>query len=53
MKYKAIILDLDGTLTNDAKEITPKTKAIVVTHYCGHPCDMDRIMEICYEKGCR
>ena len=25
-KYKAIVLDLDGTLTNDAKEITPKTR---------------------------
>ena len=22
---KAIVLDLDGTLTNDAKEITPRT----------------------------
>lgn len=30
MKYKAIILDLDGTLTNDAKEITPKTKAALM-----------------------
>jgi hypothetical protein len=26
MKYKMIVLDLDGTLTNDKKEITPKTK---------------------------
>ena len=26
--------------------ITPKTKAIVVVHYLGYPCDMDRIMEI-------
>ncbi|MCR5076787.1 MAG: Cof-type HAD-IIB family hydrolase [Prevotella sp.] len=25
-KYKMIVLDLDGTLTNDKKEITPKTK---------------------------
>ena len=24
-KYKAIILDLDGTLTNDGKEVTPRT----------------------------
>ena len=30
MKYKAIILDLDGTLTNDAKEITPRTKAALM-----------------------
>jgi perosamine synthetase len=26
--------------------ITPRTKAIVVVHYCGHPCDMDPIMAI-------
>lgn len=26
MKYKIIVLDLDGTLTNNKKEITPRTK---------------------------
>ena len=26
--------------------ISDNTKAIVVVHYCGHPCDMDPIMEI-------
>ena len=26
--------------------ITPKTKAIMVVHYFGYPCDMDRVMEI-------
>ena len=26
MKYKMIVFDLDGTLTNDKKEITPRTK---------------------------
>jgi len=26
--------------------ITPRTKAIVVVHYCGMACDMDRIMQI-------
>jgi len=26
--------------------IGEKTKAIVVVHYCGYPCDMDRIMKI-------
>ena len=25
MTYKAIVLDLDGTLTNDEKIITPRT----------------------------
>lgn len=28
--YKAIVLDLDGTLTNDAKEVTPKVKAALM-----------------------
>lgn len=27
-------------------KITPKTKAILVMHYAGFPCDMDAIMEI-------
>ena len=26
--------------------INERTKAIVVVHYCGHPCDMDAIMDI-------
>lgn len=26
--------------------ITPRTKAIVAVHYCGHPCDMDPILAI-------
>ncbi len=26
--------------------ITDKTKAIFITHMCGHPCQMDRIIEI-------
>ena len=31
--------------------ITPRTKAIVAVHYCGHPCDMDPIMEIAERHG--
>lgn len=33
------------------KLITPKTKAIVVVHYSGIACDMDRIMAIARTKG--
>lgn len=29
MKYKMIVLDLDGTLTNSKKQITPHTKAVL------------------------
>lgn len=31
--------------------ITPRTKAIVVVHYCGHPTDMDPVMEIARRHG--
>ncbi len=32
---------------------TPKTKAIIVMHYAGHPCDMDAIMAFANEKNIR
>ncbi len=31
--------------------ITPKTKAIVVVHYAGVACDMDKIMDIAHRHG--
>ncbi len=36
--------DIDPNLIEDA--ITEKTKAIIPVHLYGHPCDMDKIMEI-------
>ncbi len=33
------------------KRITPRTKAIMVVHYLGHPADMDPIMEIANRHG--
>lgn len=30
MNYKLVVLDLDGTLTNDRKEITPRTKGALM-----------------------
>lgn len=43
------------TLCLDPKKleskISPKTKAIVVVHYMGHPADMDPIMEIAKKYG--
>jgi dTDP-4-amino-4,6-dideoxygalactose transaminase len=33
------------------KLITPQTKAIVAVHYCGHPADMDAIMEIARRRN--
>ena len=46
----AVFCDIDDMLSMDPDDlercITPRTKAIMVVHYCGYPCDMDRIMAI-------
>src|SRR6185436_13683961 len=34
-----------------APRITRRTKAVIVTHLFGNPCDMDPIVELCREKG--
>jgi perosamine synthetase len=34
-----------------ARKITAKTKAILVMHYGGHPCDMDPILSLAHQKG--
>lgn len=31
--------------------ITERTKAIMVVHYCGHPCDMDAIIAVAEKHG--
>jgi dTDP-4-amino-4,6-dideoxygalactose transaminase len=46
-----VFADIDPeTLCIDPRDIehriTPRTKAIVVVHYCGHPADMDPILAI-------
>jgi perosamine synthetase len=45
----------EDTLNIDANDverlITPRTKAIVVVHYGGHACDMDRILELARPRG--
>jgi perosamine synthetase len=48
---KVVFADIDPeTLCLDPDDmercITPRTKAVVVVHYCGRPADMDRIMAI-------
>ncbi len=51
-----VFADIDAdTLNMNVDEIerlvTPKTKAILAVHYGGHPCDMDRVLEIAKVKG--
>lgn len=47
---KVVFCNVNDMLNLDPNDlercITPKTKAIVVVHYFGYPCDMDAIMEI-------
>ncbi len=51
---KAIFVDCEGKTGNiDAKKIekaiTKKTKAIILVHLNGHPCEMNPIMKIVYK----
>lgn len=33
------------------RKITPKTKAVMIVHYAGYPCDMDAICALCERHG--
>ncbi len=51
-----IFADVDavsGNVTADtiANVLTPRTKAVIVVHLAGWPCDMDPIMELAAEQG--
>ncbi len=51
-----VLVDIDPEtycIDPDAVEaaITPRTKAIIVVHMGGHPCDMDRLTEIAGRHG--
>src|ERR1041385_958550 len=37
---KTLLIDLDDA----EKRITSRTKAVMPVHYCGQPCDMDRLL---------
>jgi perosamine synthetase len=34
-----------------ARRITARTRALVVVHYCGYPCEMDPLMELAERHG--
>jgi len=34
-----------------ARKITPKTKAVIVVHFAGYPCEMNSIVNLCKEKN--
>ncbi|WP_422416342.1 DegT/DnrJ/EryC1/StrS family aminotransferase [Pseudomonas sp. GZD-222] len=41
------IISVDDVL----KKITEKTKALIAVHLYGHPCEMNRLTDICKDKG--
>ena len=52
---KPVFCDVDKRTLNPSVEdieekITNRTKAIMVLHYGGNPCDMDGILNLCYER---
>jgi perosamine synthetase len=55
-KAKPVFVDIDETTFNIdasllAKAITRQTKAVIVVHLYGQPCDMDEIIRICREHN--
>jgi dTDP-4-amino-4,6-dideoxygalactose transaminase len=42
-------MNIDPVLVTAA--VTERTKAVIVVHYGGHPCDLDAIQAICDEHG--
>ena len=57
-KAKPVLVDcVPGTFNIDPdgieRAITPRTKAIIPVHFAGHPCEMDRIMDIARRRDLR
>ena len=55
-KAKPVFVDIDETTFNIdasllAKAITRRTKAVIIVHLYGQPCDMDEIIRICREHN--
>ena len=55
-KAKPVFVDIDETTFNiDAsllgKAITAQTKAVIIVHLYGQPCDMDQVIRICREHN--
>jgi perosamine synthetase len=55
-RARPVFVDIDETTFNiDAslvrKAITRRTKAVIIVHLYGQPCDMDEIIRICHERN--
>ncbi len=47
----ASLKDWNVSAESIARKITPRTKAVIVVHYAGFPCDMAAITALCRERG--
>jgi dTDP-4-amino-4,6-dideoxygalactose transaminase len=47
----ASMADWNVSAESIACKITPRTKAVIVVHYAGFPCDMAAIVKLCQERG--
>lgn len=45
------MLDWNVSAATIEKKITPRTKAVIVVHYAGFPCDMAPIVKLCRDRG--
>jgi len=45
------LTDWNVSAESIAQKITPRTKAVIVVHYAGFPCDMPAIAKLCHERG--
>lgn len=43
--------DINSSVTDVEAALSPATKAIVVLHYGGHPCDADAILALARDRG--
>lgn len=48
-----VVSPLEPNLDPDdvALRITPRTKAVIATHFCGYGADIDRLGELCAQRG--
>jgi dTDP-4-amino-4,6-dideoxygalactose transaminase len=42
---------LNVTVDNLRAKMSSRTKAVILTHYGGYPCDMDPIIDLCRSRG--
>lgn len=43
--------DLNISLADIERKMTPRTKAVIVVHFAGYPCKIDEIQNICRRRG--